>query len=85
MVLTKDRHICYRTTEREALMRAGVAAFVLTAGNLTGDERARIFVKAVPAIKRFLARQEPPLIAKLSRSGRIILLIAAKPRGRGRR
>ncbi len=38
MVLTKDRHIRYPSPGREALIKAGVAVFVLTSGNLTGDE-----------------------------------------------
>src|SRR5690348_8374043 len=37
IVLTKDHRIRYRNLEREALMNAGVGAFILTAVDLQGD------------------------------------------------
>ena len=83
VVLTKDRHIRYRTPEKEALKKAGVAVFVLTSGNLTGDDMARAFVTAMPRIKRLLAKLPPPFIAKVARGGTVSLLNV--PRGRGRR
>lgn len=52
MVLTKDHRIRYRNIERKALMNAGVAGFILTAGDLQGEEMAQIFVKALPFIAR---------------------------------
>ncbi|OQW32880.1 MAG: hypothetical protein A4E19_05880 [Nitrospira sp. SG-bin1] len=54
IVLTKDHRIRYRQVERLTLMKAGVAAFILTSGDLQGEEMARIFVKALPRITRFL-------------------------------
>ncbi|MFQ5925966.1 MAG: hypothetical protein ACE5MH_00850 [Terriglobia bacterium] len=74
VVFTKDRKIRYRASERAALMRAGVRAFVLTAGDLQGVEMAQIFVKALPAIFRFVARNSPPFIAKVARSGAVTML-----------
>jgi predicted nuclease of predicted toxin-antitoxin system len=71
VVLTKDTRIRYRNLERAALMRAGVGAFVLTAGDLKGDEMAQIFVKALPAISRFLAKHRKPFIAKVTRGGSV--------------
>ncbi len=52
VVLTKDRHIRYRVLEKEALMKARVAVFVLTSGNLTGEEMAQAFVTAMPQINK---------------------------------
>ena len=37
VVLTKDRKIRYRAIEQAALIKGRVAAFVLSAGNLTGE------------------------------------------------
>jgi predicted nuclease of predicted toxin-antitoxin system len=54
IVLTKDQRIRYRKSESDALLNAGVAAFVLTGGNLTGDEMAAVFVKALPKIRKFM-------------------------------
>ena len=57
-----------------ALMKAGVAAFILTSGDLQGQEMARIFVRALAAIKRFLKKHKKPFIAKIGRDGSISLL-----------
>jgi hypothetical protein len=55
-------------------MNAGVAAFILTAGDLQGEEMARIFVKALPAIGKFLAKHRRPFIAKIVRNGSVSML-----------
>ncbi|WHZ17255.1 MAG: hypothetical protein OJF52_004107 [Nitrospira sp.] len=55
-------------------MHAGVAAFILTAGDLQGEEMARIFVEALPAITRFLTKHKKPFIAKVGRNGSISML-----------
>lgn len=57
-----------------ALMKAGVAAFILTSGDLQGEEMAQIFVKALPAILRFLSKHKRPFIAKIARNGSISML-----------
>jgi predicted nuclease of predicted toxin-antitoxin system len=80
VVLTKDRHIRYRAPEVAALMTAGVAAFVLTGGNLTGDEMAALFQRALPAIQKFLITHRPPFIAKVSKRGAVSMLFPAKKR-----
>jgi hypothetical protein len=76
IVLTKDRRIRYRGPEREALLTARVATFVLTVGNLTGDEMAEAFRKALPAMRRFATRYAPPFIARVTRSGAVLMLLA---------
>ena len=84
VVLTKDARIRYREIERMALMNAGVRAFVLTAKNLQGSEVANVFVRALPAIQRFITRHTPPFIAKITRSGRISMLESHQDRRRPR-
>jgi len=74
VVLTKDNRIRYRSTELTARTQAGVAAFVLAAGNLRGDEMAKVFVEALPAIRRFVARYSRPFVAKITRSGAVELM-----------
>jgi len=61
-------------------MGAGVRAFVLTAGNLRGEEMAQIFVKALPAISKFLAKHPRPFIAKITRSGAVSMLLEKERR-----
>jgi predicted nuclease of predicted toxin-antitoxin system len=79
VVLTKDRRIRHRRSERLALMDAGVRAFVLTAGNITGEEMAAAFVEALPRMLRVVKGEEPPFIATVSRSGLVRLLSISKP------
>jgi predicted nuclease of predicted toxin-antitoxin system len=74
VVLTKDHRIRYRNLERTALMQAGVGAFILTVGDLQGDEMARIFVDALPAIAKFLRKHKKPFIAKVGRIGSVSML-----------
>jgi hypothetical protein len=78
IVLTRDTRIRYRSLERAALMQAGVRAFVLVAGNLSGPEMATAFVTALPAIRRFVARYQPPFIARVTRRGTVSLLQDAR-------
>lgn len=73
-VLTKDRRIRHRTPELAALIKAGVRVFVLAAGDLQGVEMAEIFVKALPAINRFAARNSPPFIARVTKGGSVSML-----------
>lgn len=44
-VLMKDEKIRYRTSEREALIEADVAAFCLASGNLRSADMADIFIQ----------------------------------------
>jgi len=75
IVLTKDKHIRYRSNEVAALLSANVRAFILTAkGDLTGAEMAQIFIKALPAIQRMAAKTPPPFIARVQRNGTVELI-----------
>jgi len=75
VVLTKDVRIRYRAIETNALLTAKVRAFVLTAkGDLSGQEMADIFIKALPAIKRLCAKVPPPFIARVSRESSVALI-----------
>lgn len=55
-------------------MNAGVGAFILTSGDLSGEEMAHIFVKALPAISKFLKKHRKPFMAKIARSGAVAML-----------
>jgi hypothetical protein len=73
-VITKDTRIRYRQTELSALASGGVRAFVLTRGDLSGIEMARILVKALPHLARFSDRHEPPFIARIAPSGKVQMI-----------
>jgi predicted nuclease of predicted toxin-antitoxin system len=80
VVLTKDRHIRTRQSELIALLGAGVAAFVLTAADLSGPEMARAFQRAVPRMRRILVGQPRPFVARVSPDGAVDLLVRGMPR-----
>jgi len=69
IVITKDQRIRYRSLELHALRDAGVGAFILTGGNLRGEEIAELLVKRLPAMKRFVAKHQVPFIAIVGKSG----------------
>jgi hypothetical protein len=78
IVLTKDTRIHYRANEMNALLTANVRAFVVTArGDLQGKEIAAIFIQALPAIKRLLAKSAAPFLANLNREGKVLILKSA--------
>lgn len=82
-MITKDKAIRHRETEVTALKAAGVAAFVLTAKGLTGQQNGAVLAKALPAMNRFLLGNRAPFIAAISRSSRITMLYRGRrPRGR---
>lgn len=78
VLLTKDKNIRRNELERAALIGNGVAAFVLTGGNLTGTQMAEAFVVALPRIKRALLRFEPPFVATVSAAGAVSIIMDAK-------
>lgn len=80
VVLTKDKMIRKRKAEMEALVRGGVAAFVLTTGDLTGAEIAAAFSKAIPRIKKVLRDYLPPFVAAVRGDGSVELLTSPQRR-----
>ncbi len=74
IALTKDRRIRYRTIERRALEAAGVAAFVFSGKNLTGDMIAAAIVTALPKMQRLIRKTRRPFIATVTAGGDVRLL-----------
>jgi len=79
LILTKDSKIRYHTAERQALINAGASAFILVSGNLTGQEMASIFLKSIPAIRRFITKHPSPFIAKVHKDSSVRLWYPANP------
>ena len=53
VVVTRDERIRYRAAAKQAIRRAKIRAFVLTAqGNLRAEMLAEIFLKALPKIRQ---------------------------------
>ncbi|UQA61351.1 hypothetical protein [Polyangium aurulentum] len=77
VVLTKDKNIRSNQLEHVALVRANVACFMLGRGDLTAAAMGKIFVDALPMMRRVLRRFEVPLAASLSVGGNLRVLLAA--------
>lgn len=85
VVLTKDKFIRRRKAEFQVLLAAGVAAFVLSSGNLSGAATASAFVHAYPRIRKLLRDWSPPFVARVSAQGHVALLTLAVRRAARRK
>lgn len=75
IVLTADKRIRYRSLERDALLAAGVQAFVLT--SIPGPEMGAIFVAALRRMEAMCASHgSRPFIAKVSRGPDVKVIVA---------
>jgi predicted nuclease of predicted toxin-antitoxin system len=72
VVLSKDKRIRRRNIEKQALIDANVAAFILTSGNLTGEQMGEALVKAHNRMIRFIEKHPRPFIATVTRDGRVV-------------
>lgn len=63
VVLTKDKNVRRNGLERAAIVNARVACFMLGRGDATAPTMGRIFVDALPLIRKALRRFHVPLAA----------------------
>lgn len=75
VVLTKDQRIRYRAIEREALLSAGIKAFIFMSGNVPFSDMAQIIAKALPAIEKFVRKHKPPFIAGIYKDASVKLIV----------
>jgi hypothetical protein len=68
VILSKDQ---FNWLERRAIMNAKARAFLLSRGELRGEEMAAIMAKALPEMLRVLDLTVPPFIAKIYRDGSV--------------
>ena len=78
VVLTRDERIRRRPIERQALLISGARSFILTAGNMTGQEMANMFIRRIKRIQRIAKNEKPPFIAAVTRGGVEVLCSGAK-------
>jgi hypothetical protein len=77
VILTKDQ---YNWLERQAIRNANGRAFLLVQGSLSGDEQVSIICKAVPHMLRVLSGTPAPFIAKIHKSGAVVVTTDEAPR-----
>ena len=73
IVLTKDTRIRFNPLEIQTIASVNARVFILVSGNLSLADMANAFVRALPAMERFVQGNQPPFIAKLYKTGRILL------------
>jgi hypothetical protein len=56
-------------------MRSQTATFVLTSGNSTSAQNADAFLKAMPQMLRFVEHVAKPVLAQVTRSGAVQLVL----------
>lgn len=69
IVLTKDKMIRRHELEVRVLMSAGVAAFILTAPNLSGEAMGEALGRAMKSMLKTVEKMNRPFIARVVKSG----------------
>jgi len=75
IIFTKDQRIRYRNPEKLAVKKAKACVFTISGGDLKGIEMAEVFIKALPKIKKFVKKHQPPFIARVTKSGNVAMLV----------
>ena len=71
VILAKDLRIRWRPLEREAIEASGARVFVFSSGNVTGEDMAEAFARAMPRMERLVGQMDGPFIAKVYRDGSV--------------
>ncbi len=82
VVLSKDKWIKRNPLERQALFAAGVAAFFLSRGDLSGAANAQAILKGLKRIANLLASERRPFIARITPDGKVELWLNHKGKER---
>ena len=61
------------TSERDAMEAAKLRVFALSAANLSGDQQAAAFIRALPKIRRLASNKAGPFIARVTATGAVDL------------
>lgn len=75
IVLTKDTRIRYRPNEKQALLAAGVRAFVFASGSLSGAEMSEAIVKALPKMLKLLTAHRRAFVARITAASDVMILL----------
>lgn len=74
VVVTRDQRIMLNQRERQALLDHGVAAFIYTGGNASGQTSTRTLCEALYAMETVLRLHARPFIAKITREANVLLV-----------
>ena len=73
VILTKDKNIRRRHTEREALLLSLARVFTLTSGNMRGVDMANLLISHLPQMEQIVQTQAAPFVYAVSPTELILL------------
>ncbi len=71
VILTKDARIARNSLERRAVAYAGIKMFTLALQQLSGEETALAFHRALSGMLKFVEKNPAPFIAKVFKDGKV--------------
>ncbi len=71
IIVTNDSKIGNRQLELLAVRNSKAKVFVLVSGQIKGEDMAKIFVEALEPMKKLVAQQPGPFIAKVYKNGTV--------------
>lgn len=74
VAITKDR-LKENPTEREAIKNSGAVVFRVSAAGRKGSELAALVASAMPLVLRVIRRYRPPILATITASGAVRVLL----------
>lgn len=69
VVISSDKNIKKNPLEREALIRAGIATFFFTSGEIINQQKIEFFTAALRQITKIVLNEPRPFIARINRDG----------------
>ena len=73
VLLTKDKRIRYNELEKAAVRQHKIREFYFSSGNFSGAEMAEMLIASLRDMVRVFRRYDPPFIAGVSKSGRVVV------------
>lgn len=74
VILTKDKDIRHRKLELDAVLQNDAVMLTFGQGDHSAQEMAEAFRLALPKIRRAVAGYFPPLVARISKKGDLLIL-----------
>jgi predicted nuclease of predicted toxin-antitoxin system len=68
VVLTRDKQVKRNELERQCLLLPGARSFILTGGNMTGEEMAAVLIKHLRKMTKIARKHPAPFIATVNRN-----------------
>lgn len=70
-VITKDKGIKHHKLELASVVRHKVGMFVLSAGEMKGEQMAEVIRKALPKMLKHIQKHKPPFIERITSNSRL--------------